>query len=113
MSKLFAGHFFVLSISWSPALCVCVAAACGASATSEKHVPGFWELDLVDLGDGTVQNSLFHHQTVLEQCEINCSNTSRNHFQKYEFALGICVALFISEELLQLPYHEISALIPI
>ena len=53
----------------------------------------FLELDLVDLGDGTVQNVLFHHRTVLEQDEITCSNTSRNHFQKYELALGICVDL--------------------
>ena len=30
-----------------PAGCVCVRAACGASATSKKHAPGFWNLDFV------------------------------------------------------------------
>jgi len=30
-------------VSGSPALCVCVAAACGASATSEKNTLWFWE----------------------------------------------------------------------
>jgi len=30
-----------------PAGCVCVRAACGASATSEKHGPGFWNMDFV------------------------------------------------------------------
>jgi len=32
-----------------PALCVCVRAACGASATSEKHVPGFRHMCFVHL----------------------------------------------------------------
>ena len=31
-----------------PALCVCVRAACGASATSEKTHPGFWNMYFVD-----------------------------------------------------------------
>ena len=38
--------------------------------------------------DGTVQNSLFHHHTDLEECQIN--------FQKYEVALGISFALSMS-----------------
>ena len=42
---------------------------------------------------GTVQTQLFHHQAVLEQYKTNCSNTFQNHFQKYDFALGILFAL--------------------
>jgi len=35
--------YFVVDFSPSQALCVCVAAACSASATSEKTSPGFLE----------------------------------------------------------------------
>ena len=42
---------------------------------------------------GTVQNQLFHRQTMLKQWRTNCSNTFRNHFQKYWVALGISSAL--------------------
>jgi len=40
VSRGFCGF---LSISGPPALCICVAAACGASATSKKHAPWFLE----------------------------------------------------------------------
>ena len=32
-----------------PALCSCVTAACGASATSEKHAMEVWSMHLADL----------------------------------------------------------------
>ena len=38
-----------MSVSGSPALCVCVAAACGASAPSEKNMAlDFWSMYLAD-----------------------------------------------------------------
>ena len=42
----------------------------------QKNTPlDFGSMHLVDLGDGTVENQLFHHQTMLEQREVSCSIT--------------------------------------
>ena len=42
----------------------------------QKNTPlDLWSMYLVDLGDGTAGNQLFHHQTMMEQRGNSCSIT--------------------------------------